>query len=131
MASMRILLSMALVLGAADVACAQSYPAKPIKLVVGFPAGGATDTTARLIAQRMQTGLGQTIVVDGGLQGTFGPAQGILYALALCDHFGKVAAAHNVAAILAVSGEFNGVGESQHGSHSFAVFARLIEYRDR
>ena len=40
----------------ASSAQAQQYPGKPIKLVVGFPAGGATDTTARLIAQRMQTG---------------------------------------------------------------------------
>jgi tripartite-type tricarboxylate transporter receptor subunit TctC len=76
MTSARVLLSMVLVLGAADLmqaslAQAQPYPNKPIKLVVGFPAGGATDTTARLIAQRMQTALGQTVVVEnlGGAGG--------------------------------------------------------------
>ena len=56
------LFAFAIGLGSGSIAHAQQYPAKPIKLVVGFPAGGATDTTARLIAQRMQTSLGQTIV---------------------------------------------------------------------
>jgi tripartite-type tricarboxylate transporter receptor subunit TctC len=61
----------------ASPAAAQSYPSKPIKLVVGFPAGGATDTTARLIAQRMQAGLGQTIVVEnvGGAGGSIAAKQ--------------------------------------------------------
>jgi tripartite-type tricarboxylate transporter receptor subunit TctC len=54
MMNARGLLAMVMVLGAADLVQAQPYPNKPIKLVVGFPAGGATDTTARLIAQRMQ-----------------------------------------------------------------------------
>ncbi|MPZ36809.1 MAG: tripartite tricarboxylate transporter substrate binding protein [Rhizobiales bacterium] len=60
----RLMLSVLLAAGPAAMAEAQQYPAKPIKLVVGFPAGGATDTTARLIAQRMQANLGQTIVVE-------------------------------------------------------------------
>ncbi len=61
----------------AAAACAQPYPAKPIKLVVGFPAGGATDTTARLIAQRMQSSLGQTIVIEniGGAGGSIAAKQ--------------------------------------------------------
>ena len=64
-------------MGAADAAHAQTYPTKPIKLVVGFPAGGATDTTARLIAQRMQAALGQTIVVEniGGAGGSIAAKQ--------------------------------------------------------
>ena len=49
---------------AAEPRHAQPYPNKPIRLVVGFPAGGPTDTSARLVAQRMQTRLGQTIVVE-------------------------------------------------------------------
>lgn len=60
----RLIAAVALAALAAAPAHAQSYPSKPIKLVVGFPAGGATDTTARLIAQRMQASLGQTIVVE-------------------------------------------------------------------
>ena len=84
MMSARVLLSMVLVLvlGAADLAHAQPapaqpYPNKPIKLMVGFPAGGATDTTARLIAQRMQTALGQTVVVEnlGGAGGSIAAKQ--------------------------------------------------------
>ncbi|MCC6890905.1 MAG: tripartite tricarboxylate transporter substrate binding protein [Hyphomicrobiales bacterium] len=70
-------LIMALALAASTAAVAQPYPAKPIKLVVGFPAGGATDTTARLIAQRMQASLGQTIVVEniGGAGGSIAAKQ--------------------------------------------------------
>ncbi len=77
MTTVRVLLSVVLTLGAADAARAQTYPSKPIKLVVGFPAGGATDTTARLIAQRMQAALGQTIVIEniGGAGGSIAAKQ--------------------------------------------------------
>jgi tripartite-type tricarboxylate transporter receptor subunit TctC len=62
---------------AASSVQAQQYPSKPIKLVVGFPAGGATDTTARLIAARMQAVLKQTIVVEniGGAGGSIAAKQ--------------------------------------------------------
>jgi tripartite-type tricarboxylate transporter receptor subunit TctC len=73
----RLIASVFLAAGFAGIAQAQQYPSKPIKLVVGFPAGGATDTTARLIAQRMQAGLGQTIVVEniGGAGGSIAAKQ--------------------------------------------------------
>jgi tripartite-type tricarboxylate transporter receptor subunit TctC len=64
MTLVRLIAAAMLVASTAAIAHAQPYPAKPIRLVVGFPAGGATDTTARLIAQRMQTSLGQTVVVE-------------------------------------------------------------------
>jgi tripartite-type tricarboxylate transporter receptor subunit TctC len=57
---------------------AQSYPAKPVKLVVPFPAGSATDQVARVIGQELQSALGQPFVVDNkpGAQGTIA-AEGV------------------------------------------------------
>jgi len=43
---------------------AQTYPTKPIKMVVGFAPGGPADVMARLVGQRMTAALGKTIVVD-------------------------------------------------------------------
>jgi tripartite-type tricarboxylate transporter receptor subunit TctC len=56
---------------------AQDYPSRPIKLVVPFAAGGATDTSARIIAQYMQKSLGQPVLVEnqGGAGGTIGTRQ--------------------------------------------------------
>lgn len=49
---------------AAATATAQDYPAKPIRLIVPFPASGATDLLARAIAQKVGANMGQQIVVD-------------------------------------------------------------------
>ena len=40
------------------------YPSKPIRMIVGFAAGGGTDTTARAIAQKMSAAMGEQVVVD-------------------------------------------------------------------
>lgn len=45
-------------------AFAQSYPTKPIRLVIGFSAGGPTDVIGRLIAQDMSAALGQSVIVE-------------------------------------------------------------------
>jgi tripartite-type tricarboxylate transporter receptor subunit TctC len=70
-------ITVGLAIGAVGLARAQSYPERPIKLVVPFPAGGATDTSARLVAQRLQMGLGQTVIIEnqGGAGGTIGAKQ--------------------------------------------------------
>src|SRR5215468_5805471 len=41
-----------------------NYPDKPIKMIVGFSAGGGTDVIARIVAQKMSEGLGQSVVVE-------------------------------------------------------------------
>jgi tripartite-type tricarboxylate transporter receptor subunit TctC len=45
-------------------ALAQTYPTKPIRLVVGFAAGGPTDVIARIVAQDMSQSLGQSVIVE-------------------------------------------------------------------
>jgi len=57
---------------------AQGYPSKPVKLVVPFPAGSATDQIARVIGNELQGALGQPFVVDNkpGAQGTIA-AEGV------------------------------------------------------
>jgi tripartite-type tricarboxylate transporter receptor subunit TctC len=59
---------------AAGPAQAQSYPARPIRIAVPFSPGGPTDMISRIIGQRMQSILGQTIFVENrlGAGGTIG-----------------------------------------------------------
>ena len=58
--------AMALGLGVAGLAFAQpaAWPARPISLVVPFPAGGTTDVLARALAERLQQSLGQPVIVE-------------------------------------------------------------------
>src|SRR6202044_3040681 len=64
--AMRKVLALALALLAAGTfsASAQNYPSHVITIIVPYPAGGPTDTIARLLAERMQSALGQTVIVE-------------------------------------------------------------------
>jgi tripartite-type tricarboxylate transporter receptor subunit TctC len=46
------------------VAAAQSYPVKPVRIIIGFPPGGATDIAARAVAQKLTESFGQQVIVD-------------------------------------------------------------------
>ena len=61
---MRALVILAALLVHAGIAAAQSYPSRPIRLVVGFAPGGSTDVTARIVADRLTTAYGQQVLVD-------------------------------------------------------------------
>jgi tripartite-type tricarboxylate transporter receptor subunit TctC len=71
----RTLLALIVIFGASSVAMASSWPHKPIRLVVPYPAGGGTDVVARIVQQRLSDALGQPIVIEnrsgaGGAIGT-------------------------------------------------------------
>ena len=83
--------------GSAVPAAAQTYPARPVKLVVGFLAGGPTDIPARFIADRLSTRLGQKVYVENkpGAGGMIAlndvlaqPADG--YSLSFCTYFDAI-----------------------------------------
>jgi tripartite-type tricarboxylate transporter receptor subunit TctC len=59
----RLLLAV-LILAASFAAQAQSWPSKPIRLVVPYPPGGSTDVTARTLAERVSSALGQPVLVE-------------------------------------------------------------------
>jgi tripartite-type tricarboxylate transporter receptor subunit TctC len=58
----------------AIVAGAQSFPTRPVSLIVPFPPGGSTDTAARIIGDAMRAPLGQAVVIEnvGGANGSIG-----------------------------------------------------------
>jgi tripartite-type tricarboxylate transporter receptor subunit TctC len=68
------MLLVAALVGAVGIAGAQTYPTKPITIIVPFAAGGGNDIMARLLAQNMGRALGQQFVIDnrGGAAGTLG-----------------------------------------------------------
>ena len=84
----------ALTATAAPTAAQDNYPSRPVRLVVGFGAGGPTDIPARFIADKLGTLLGQRVIVENkmGAAGMLAtrdvlaqPADG--YNLLLCTHF--------------------------------------------
>lgn len=55
---------LAVVLSGSPVYAAETYPSKPIRMIVPFPSGGGTDFVARTLAQKLEKNLGQSVVVD-------------------------------------------------------------------
>jgi tripartite-type tricarboxylate transporter receptor subunit TctC len=107
---------------------AQSFPSKPLRIIVPFPAGGTTDIVARLIGQRMSETMGQAVVVEnrGGAGGTIGATE---VAKAAPDGYtllmhnvtfplASVAAAFGNRATYNVDGDFAGI--------SIAVYVPLV-----
>ncbi len=61
---MQIGLACAVILGNSSIVVAQTYPSRPITVVVPFAAGGPTDSLARILAESMKQSLGQAILVE-------------------------------------------------------------------
>ena len=61
------------------IAAAQTYPAHPITMIVPFPAGGATDTLARYLAEQMHGILGQPVIIENvvGAAGSTGVGRAV------------------------------------------------------
>src|SRR2546423_12977290 len=72
---MKALLAVGCMLGTMIApAAAETFPSRPVTMVVPFGAGGPTDALARIVAQRMAVPLGQTVLVENvtGASGTIG-----------------------------------------------------------
>jgi tripartite-type tricarboxylate transporter receptor subunit TctC len=67
----------AMVMAMASVAEAETYPSRPVTVIVPYPAGGPTDTLARILADHMKTSLGQPTIVENvtGAAGSIGVAR--------------------------------------------------------
>jgi len=74
MRSSRILLAGLVLAALCGTAAAQNYPAKTVRMVVGYPPGGPTDVIARLVSQKLTQSLGQQVIVDNrpGASGMIG-----------------------------------------------------------
>jgi len=76
-AALRVLLAATWLLSGVAVSSAQGYPTRPVRVVVGFPAGGPTDAIARIVAQKLTDNLGQQFFVEniGGAGGNTAAGQ--------------------------------------------------------
>jgi tripartite-type tricarboxylate transporter receptor subunit TctC len=89
---------LSLVFAFLSTAHAQQYPTKPIRFVVGFSAGGASDITSRIIGQRLSERLGQPVVIDNRA-GASGTIAGTIVAKAPPDGYTLLAGATSILAI--------------------------------
>jgi tripartite-type tricarboxylate transporter receptor subunit TctC len=76
-AALRVVLAAAWLLSGVVAASAENYPTRPVRVVVGFPAGGPTDAIARIVAQKLTDNLGQQFFVEniGGAGGNTAAGQ--------------------------------------------------------
>ena len=76
-AALRVMLAVAWLLSGVVAASAENYPTRPVRVVVGFPAGGPTDAIARIVAQKLTDNLGQQFFVEniGGAGGNTAAGQ--------------------------------------------------------
>ena len=76
-AALRVMLAAAWLLSGVVAASAENYPTRPVRVVVGFPAGGPTDAIARIVAQKLTDNLGQQFFVEniGGAGGNTAAGQ--------------------------------------------------------
>src|SRR5215831_9318658 len=73
----KLIVALAVLASAIGAASAETYPSRPITIVVPYPAGGPTDTLARILADHMKGMLGETIIVENvsGAGGSVGVAR--------------------------------------------------------
>jgi tripartite-type tricarboxylate transporter receptor subunit TctC len=97
MKAIRVLLA-TLALAASAAATAQDYPNRPVKIIVPYPVGGASDITARLVADKLSKNWGQGVVVENkaGANGIIGtemiakaPPDGYTLGLIASSHVGN------------------------------------------
>jgi len=116
---------------AADAALAQAFPAKPIRVIVGFPAGSGTDVAARILSVPLQAQLGQPVVIENrpGAAGAIGAA-----AVAKADpdgyllYFGSAEFFHPVmlkSGALDAAREFAPISDSMSAPLVFWVSAKI------
>ena len=76
-AALRVVLAAAWLLSGVMASSAENYPTRPVRVVVGFPAGGPTDAIARIVAQKLTDNLGQQFFVEniGGAGGNTAAGQ--------------------------------------------------------
>jgi tripartite-type tricarboxylate transporter receptor subunit TctC len=72
-------LAFAITIAASALALAQSYPSRPITIIVPFAPGGPTDTIARIMGERMKLSLGQPVIIEnvGGAGGSIGVGRAV------------------------------------------------------
>jgi tripartite-type tricarboxylate transporter receptor subunit TctC len=103
----------------AAVSMAQEFPAKPLRIIVPFPAGGTTDVVARMVGQRMSESMGQPVVVEnragaGGQIGADAVAKAPADGYTLLMHnvafpLGSIVAAQANRALFNIDTDFAGV----------------------